>query len=365
MISLHGAYDNENFGDELLVGIQAKWVQELDLKVGLPFASQVYRDQISSSEAVGEECLNKSEKLIYTGGGYFGEPNHKKYKWGINFFRKKHHVPGKNFKKNNKKYMIAGVGAGPVSNILTRTSIVNICNSAEKVLVRDEASFEYLKKYGVKNMEMKITGDVVLSLSEEDIPRKSIKEASNIIAKDKAKYFLGIHIGVAPGDSFYKDNIENVMKSILKVLENADIKPVLIADKRNSLPQEKAIDEMRKRLKEEPLIYRHENMWDTCAFLSQLDGVITTKLHVGITSFALGTKTFGIAAHQKTKRFYEQINKEKNFYELSQINEDISTSIREFIQEEYWDKDTLEVKQELKRKALENKQEVISFLNGN
>lgn len=363
MISLHGAYENENFGDELLIAIQAKWINDEGYDVCLPFASKVYREQIPSLDKEGSRGLEESEKLIYTGGGYFGEPNHKTFKWGINFFRKKHHIPAKIFKKNNKKYLICGVGAGPITNPITRYTVVKICNFAEKVVVRDTTSYDYLIKYGVIPEKIQVGADVVLSLTIHDLPKGSIEKAKKTLNKDNKNFYLGIHIGVSPDDENYKTNVKAAMESLANVIKRNSVVPVLIADKRNATStQEKAIEYMSSLLDEEPIVYRHSNIWETCAFLSSLDGVVTTKLHVGITAYTLGTRTFGIAAHQKTRRFYNQIKKENYFYELKEVDNGIESSLELFIKDRYWDEETLQAKKELNERALLCKREMLQFL---
>ncbi|GLO67573.1 polysaccharide pyruvyl transferase family protein [Oceanobacillus kimchii] len=364
MIALHGAYENENFGDELLIAIQSNWVKEIGLEICLPFASRVYREQIDSSSLVGVDALKKSSHLIYTGGGYFGEPNHNQVKWGINFFRKKHHIPGKIFKKQNKKYIVSGVGAGPITNFLTRASVRNICNSAEKVIVRDDQSYNYLKKYGVESSKLCTAADIVLTLKDDDISDEVMNNIKDKIQRKPGKFYFGVHIGVSPDDTNYSDNVKILIDSLANILKNRDdIIPVLIADKRQAIStQEKAIDYMRNVLGMDCIIYRHENIWSTCALLSSLDAVITTKLHVGITAYSLGTKTFGVAAHQKTKRFYSQINKNEYFYELKDVNDNIQSKIEDFLIDKYWDKETLDIRGELYQKSLVCKNEILRFI---
>lgn len=365
MISLHGAYENENFGDELLIAIQANWIQEHGLNVCLPFASPVYKEQIESSSASDIEGLKKSSHLIYTGGGYFGEPNHKQFKWGINFYRKNHHIPSAIFKRENKKYIISGVGAGPVTNPFTRRTIVKICNSAEKVIVRDNESWSYLKGYGVNPSKLLTAADVVLTLKKEDLSTEILNEVKVNLKRKPEKFYFGIHIGVSPDDQNYSEQVKSVMNSLAQIIkERQNIVPVLIADKRNAhSTQEIAIEYMSSLLDFKPIIFRHSNIWNTCALLSMLDGVITTKLHIGITAYSLGTKTFGIAAHQKTRRFYNQINKSEYFFELGEIDSNTITKIEKFLDNDYWDKNTLEKREELYEKALICKKEILKYVS--
>ena len=94
-VSLHGAYFPNNYGDVLILAIQAKWIKEITGdEVVLPFATEVYREMIDVSEMSGKAGLIESDNLVYGAGGYLGEPHTNKWRWGFNFI-KNHSLPYK------------------------------------------------------------------------------------------------------------------------------------------------------------------------------------------------------------------------------------------------------------------------------
>jgi polysaccharide pyruvyl transferase WcaK-like protein len=74
------------------------------------------------------------------------------------------------------------------------------------------------------------------------------------------------------------------------------------------LEQEKAAREIKDVLGRQAQIINYNDHWILIAILSELDLVITTKLHVGITSIAVKTPVVSFPYHSKTQRLYEQLN---------------------------------------------------------
>src|SRR5690606_26772943 len=121
--------------------------------------------------------------------------------------------------------------------------------------------------------------------TKNDLPQKSLENASKILGETQGKTLLGIHIGVHTQDINHGKEAGNLIKGCIKYLnEHPEILPIIISDKRYSSVQEEAIKEMSLNLTNPFIVYNHSNVWLTCALLSLLDGVLTTKLHVGITA---------------------------------------------------------------------------------
>lgn len=195
LVSLHGAYHPNNYGDVLILAIQANWIKEITGgSVVLPFATDIYRKIINSSPLLGLKGIKQSEKLIYGAGGYLGEPIESKWKWGFSFF-KKHVLAAEYAKRNNIEYAIIGPGVGPLTNIFTRYEVKRISNNSKMIVVRDDESKEYLVKYGISPDKINVTADVALSLTNEDIPRNAVEMIENLL-KDYEGLKYGIHVGV-------------------------------------------------------------------------------------------------------------------------------------------------------------------------
>lgn len=364
-ISLHGSYYPNNFGDVLILAIQANWIKEISKgEVVLPYATKVYRDTIKPSSLRGKDGIKKSEKLVYGAGGYLGETPKNKWMWGFKFF-KKHVLPAELAIKNNIEYALIGPGVGPLTNILTRKEVVRICKNSSVITVRDEESKEFLVKYGVSEKKINVTVDVALSISNKDIPIDSINRIDKIFSNVKGKKY-GFHMGVDVDSPIYGDQVKILFEeSIRFVNENPKIMPVLIIDNDNP-QQNKAVEYMKNKINKDCIIYKHEYIWDTTALLGKLDMVLTNKLHVGIVSYALNTNCIALPYHPKTIRFYKQINREDLCIPLTDLKINniynlLIKSTKEAVVEE-WNRDREVYLPQLRKKALLNKKILRDFL---
>lgn len=359
VLALHGGYFTENFGDELLLAIHAKWVKEiLDAEVVLPFGEVIYDQEVDAKAIKGLQGLRIARKLIYSGGGYFGEPNHKSLKWGFAFFKRLHFLPAEYFKLSRKPYAIIGVGAGPLSNWFTRKAVLRICKHAKLIAVRDEESKSFLSEYGINPEKIHVTADMVLSLTTDDLNEEAIKEASKLLQAAQGKKIVGVHLAVSKNDPFYGQKSDYISKGIVEFFnKHKDFIPVLIADKRNCAEQNSILEELKNSLINKYIVYKHQNIWLTCAILSQLDSVFTTKLHVGITAYSLGTKMLSIAAHQKTLRFYSQIQQPENCIPLSDLNstEMFTQLFTQFVNSDVNIEKYKDIRESIRQKSLMNK----------
>lgn len=365
-ISLHGAYFPNNYGDVLILAIQAKWIQEITKKeVVLPFATEIYRNTIDVSNISGKQGIISSDKLIYGAGGYLGEPYTNKWRWGFNFI-KNHLLPYKIAKKNNIKHAIIGTGAGEVTNLFARSAVKKICNDASIISVRDEESRDILLKYGIDESKIDVTADVALSLTKKDIPISSIKKIKDLLRGSNNSKF-GVHLGINGQSSIFSKKTELLLEESIAFLNKYDhITPVLIIDNDNKA-QNNAVQYLKKKLINKCIIYKHDNIWETTALLSELDVVLTNKLHIGIVSYALGCIPISIPYHPKTIRFYRQIQQKNLCIPLLDLQKGDVSNLLNSTQNPGWVSRVTEkqnnIRRELKNKALKNKEYIEQFLN--
>lgn len=302
IIALHGSYFHHNFGDILLMDILTKWIREYDknYKVFLPFAPDDTTKSIGA-DGNGISSIFKADALVYGGGGYFGEPPKNQYKWGLRAIQR-HVPPGTLIRLRKKPYAIIGVGAGPVSNPLTKTLYTNICKNARVISVRDEESKEFLVECGLDEKRVIKTSDIVVQLTRKDISEQWFQK----VKKDLAVLSQPIKFGVHLGRSNFPEKIEIIRDEIIDLAKNnSDIGLVLICDWKGKYPS--VLDEIQNQIPNQSIIVPYVDHWYLCALLGSLDLVITTKLHVGITAVALGKFVISVPAHTKTPRFYKQI----------------------------------------------------------
>jgi len=313
-ISLHGAYRTDNYGDILILAIQAKWIKDISGKdVVLPFSNENFRKTINTPMIRGFEALKNSDKIVYGAGGYFGEPLTHRWKWGFQFFKTLHFIPAEYAILKKLKYAIIGVGAGPITNIFTKKEIIRICNYASVITVRDIESKEYLIEYGCLGDKIYVTADVALTLTKDNLPSSSLQTVNSLLKNNYCAFKYGVNIGVDLDSPVYGLQAKLMIDECVKFFnENHEILPVLIVDHNNN-NQKKAIEYVKEKIKTKYIIFRYGidgDIWDMSALLSELDTVVTNKLHVGIVSYALGTSCIAFPYHPKTLRFYKQIQQQ-------------------------------------------------------
>lgn len=357
-ISLHGAYFPNNYGDVLILHIESEWIKEITNKeISLPYATNIYRKTLESNIEKGNIGISNSDYLIYGPGGYLGEPPKNKKIWSL-YFMKNHLRPALIAARNKVPYSIVGTGGGSISTFYGRMSLRYILKHAELIAVRDNESKEYFESVYNKANEIIVTADVALSLTKESIPEK-------IMDKVRKKYLdyegikVGIHIGA---DRFSKDIGDQVKTVIDEVIhffnDNTNINPILIIDNDNKIQRE-AVDYIGSKLNQKYSVYVHNDIMETTALLSELDTVLTNKLHIGIVNYAMGNIPISFPYHTKTKRFYKQIELEKLCIPIKEVMEGQTSSMLDNVIKDISEnkKHLYQYKrEEMKEKALLNKE---------
>lgn len=330
-IALHGSYFSANFGDVLLLSIFNKWVRNFcsPSEVVLPFASPEVRHHVG--EVAGESgfrSLLRTTSLIYTGGGYFGEDSVRQIRWGFGAIAR--HAPvGLIAKSLKKPYAIIGVGAGPITNKFTRRIVVELCNNADTLAVRDNESRDYLLEYGVKK-GIKVTADAALTLSRSNIPQSKVEQAKLILSRLPQELKLGIHVS-QPSTKGEKWRLlfEEIKEFAYK---NPNVGLFLLIDHDRAVGQHMATVELNEALPKQSMIVPYEDHQLLTALISEMDLVVTNKLHVGIVSAAVGTSVVSFPFHNKTLRFYKQIEAEQRCIPLKFVERgDIKRQIERYL----------------------------------
>lgn len=329
-VYVHGSYFGNNFGDVLLVDLFANRIRNMGYIPIFPFANDFYRQQTGTE--IGIKDYNNAVAAIYCGGGYLGEPNSGKLIWSIrNFFR--HHKSFRFFKNNNIPYAVVGAGCGPVTYFPFSITVKNIISKAEFVVLRDEKSKSFAQLYSGR-YDIDVAADAVISMTLNDIPDESKLKATSFFNKNtpKGSHLVGIHLT----DKF-KDpgKFELIVEAVSKLsLDYPELFFVFLSDgkSRRGKKLKQIIDSeyISSRLGGGRFtFYDYSNHWDMAATLSGFDVVLTSKLHVGVVSTALGVNVVSIPYHSKTIRYYEQVNARErcltSFDSVMQIYKHIET----------------------------------------
>lgn len=299
-IALHGSYYGDNFGDTLFIKVFVEWLKEIrpeiEQELLLPYASERARRTVNVSAIRGIRALLKCKCLVFMGGGYFGEPRDKAYIWHIRLIVR--HLSIVYFARVFRKpYIFIGLGAGPLTNCITRRMCVAACNRSKGVLVRDVESRNYLVEYGVRPEKITVTADSILGLKSY---RKSV-------ANDKLK--IGIHLPMI----HMHPNIEQVVKEIAYFAsEHEGCEMYAFKDFYKETFQDASIPVYNKYLGQENYMYMpYQSPTQLIQMIGDFDIVITNKLHCGIVALTQGTFVCSVAFHSKTQRLYDQLNLSK------------------------------------------------------
>lgn len=364
-VALHGAYFVDNFGDSLFVVYFHKWIKETgvvkDKDIILPFANDRVRELVNVSSIKGIKGLLKSDKLVFFGGGYLGERPYRKHSWHLRLLVR-HLSIGLLAFLQKKPFVFIGVGAGPLTNSITRKIVVFLCNRSEKILVRDEESYSYLLEYGVKPEKIMCTADSILLLKESDVDQHWNETYKNLFSeKSNTKVtYIGAHLQASSSEI---DRLNLIVEDLEQYCQSlTDYKIVFFNDTYRKTPDHKVLKLLQEKFDEEKILnINYENPDQLIALINNLDVVITTKLHCGIVANCLGKYTLSISVHDKTKRLYKQLNlQERNVslkdYKNGKLKEMLSNFDENIVHYN-------NVPEFLRELAAENKASLIKFIN--
>lgn len=314
-IIIHGSQYKDNFGDTLLV----KVVKD-SIKNNFDIYSSTASPKVASDLKIKKATLfNKitAKYFIYGGGGYFGQPNININKWSLRFIIR-HGIIGVLRRVLFKKYIFIGTGFGPLTHPIASKIAKFILNGADSINLRDKESVEYASKLVIKS-KLNETADLVPGYISKNYTRK----------KDQKKLILHIHLK-------YGDNIKlnKILTSFIDFKNNIfkEHSIEIISDSENDIQQNWFFDSIKNKYPD-ILIKPYNNFEETINTLSNADFVVTNKLHVAIVSASMAIPVASIFMHNKTKRFFEQLNRANSAIPLDQIND--STNLVEFFHKSY------------------------------
>lgn len=205
-------------------------------------------------------------------------------------------------------YVLAAVGAGPISTPIGRHQIAHICEHAQGIIVRDSESADLLTDIGVHPSSITVTADLVLAFDFDNIPAWASQRARRLLPLIPGRRRLGLHIQYPNYPAI------NHLHSLIEVLADqtgdSDVDLVWLFDTFVPNTHLQHITRISHKLGiTNYYLLPYEHPWVTTALLPSLDTVITTKFHVGLLVWLLGKPTCGYWIHPKTPRFYHRIGR--------------------------------------------------------
>lgn len=304
-IALHGSYFRYNFGDTLLCRVFCNWVHQASggEDVVLPIADERNRVLIGA-ETKGVLATAGARALLFCGGGYFSEPAGDLNRWSIRAYLR-HIWLAEAAMRRNTPYAIIGVGAGPLTVPWLRKRVQKVFQNAVTVVVRDQESFDFLTELGVTR-PMIIATDAVLSLTSD-----AYEEDAGIVdlARDihsSGRRMLVIHTNCHPTAK----ELSGVKAAAKWASSEPDVHVVFADDSisRRKVTWPDALVTEFPDLASRSSVFAYDGQPDRLiTLLKKADGIVTTKLHVGIVGSVLERPVISLPKHSKTPRFYKQI----------------------------------------------------------
>ena len=318
IISLHGSYFGNNYGDILLMKLYSQWIRDYDPSIKINYPLLKEKNILDPIDNVSYGLLNllRSDALVYFGGGYFGEQPVRKVRWSIRNFHR-HVVIGLFAILFRIPIAIIGVEIGPLSVSWFRKFVLYIAKRANCLIVRNKESLEYLVEHGLFNA--KLSYDSVLSLSDYVAPNYN------------CSHTILLHI------SMVNESVITLLKSIFIVLKEQNINNVVFVE--DGIGQLSKLKEhgIFDLCDEADIDYKKLEYIGTNRVvdaINESEMIITTKMHVGVTGIALNKKVFSVYTHPKIFRLHKQVGNEEFCMALNDVDNTIITRLRGFFNAE-------------------------------
>lgn len=305
VIRVHGAFEVNNFGDILLVKIFVEWVRQLGHIPQILNAPNYVQKECNTQL----ECDTRPDAIIFVGGGYLGEPKRSyfgRWKWG-NSLISRHLSVMKEAADAEIPYGIIGTGFGPISNLVARYKARSLINQSSITVLRDRESFDFATSYGCK-VDF-TSADAALSVHHLTLNTEAQSTADMLMKHANGKPILLVQLDQSED---YGPEWMLLSNSLLKCIDPNEFFVVGVSDQSGtsvSLRHKKAADGFLKNF-DHSLFLPYQNIDSFIGTISAANMVITNKLHIGIVSTALNKPVVSLPTHQKTLRFYKQLDRE-------------------------------------------------------
>jgi len=281
-----GPYRAHNFGDDLVGGILAKHLQRRGYEVAIPRLSRPNSEWLGTEFSENYDgAFEKANIVVVGGGGIMSDTSGAK--------------PGASYLDivarasmdgliTGKPVYVTSVGAGPW--ILGRSKMLafGVSLIAERIGVREQESYDHLRRLGVSAQKLVLGADLALLTPE----------LLDFSAAPSGKIGLQFDIN-AFKDVSQNPAVDKIMDAVGAYASSHSSDCVLL---RNGRTDSELVPyaESAERLSYTTL----------SGFLPRLGGLrslFTSHLHLAITSYAQRIPTYSLYVREKTRRFYEQI----------------------------------------------------------
>ncbi len=202
-----------------------------------------------------------------------------------------------------KKVLIYSQGIGPINSLINRKITCGILKRADGIVVRDDASREFLQEIGVTGKEILVTADPVLRIPPADLGTgMAILEKEGFV-RTTDKITVGFAIRERKLGSRFVDQLAIAMDRLRK---EANVQLVLIPFHYSE--DMGVIDELQHRLGGDVCALRHKYLTDEMlSIIGNMDLLVGVRLHALIHAAIMEVPMIGISYDPKINSFLHSI----------------------------------------------------------
>ncbi|MFV0516875.1 MAG: polysaccharide pyruvyl transferase CsaB [Aminipila sp.] len=356
-ILISGYYGFNNIGDESILRAVVDNLQDRLDNIEITVLSQ---DPVSTAEKYGVKSVNrksmrsiicavrKCDLLISGGGSLLQDVTSKKsiiyyllIMWMALFFR--------------KKIFIYSQGIGPINSNLNRKLTSNTLLRASGIVVRDDASKEFLAEIGIPENRVVVTADPVLRIKQAPLVTGEQILKKEGITIDRERLAVGFAIRERKIDSEFIDEICITIDRLIEVY-----KAQIILIPFHFSEDVKVIEEIEKRLGSKVNSIKHKYLTnEMLSIIGNMDLLVGVRLHALIHSAIMNVPMIGISYDPKINSFMKSIGMKAmcSIYDFN--NEDFMEEFNKTIQNRGVLKKRVQEKLVYLIKALDTNEEMI------
>ncbi|QAT42577.1 polysaccharide pyruvyl transferase CsaB [Aminipila luticellarii] len=356
-ILISGYYGFNNIGDESILRAVVDNLQDRLEDIEITVLSQ---DPVSTAEKYGVKsasrksmksivkAVKRCDLLVSGGGSLLQDVTSKKsilyyliIMWLAQLFR--------------KKIFIYSQGIGPINSNLNRRLTARTLSKVSGIVVRDEASKEFLAEIGVDPQRVEVTADPVLRIKPvpliigQEILRK---EGIQI---DRDRLTVGFAIRERKTDSEFVDEL---CIAIDRLVTEQKAQIVLIPFHYSE--DVGVIEELEKRLGDKVCSIKHKYLTnEMLSIIGNMDLLVGVRLHALIHSAIMNVPMIGISYDPKINSFMKSIGMKAmcSIYDFN--NQDFMEEFNKTIQHREVIKNRVQEKLVHLTKALDTNEEMI------
>lgn len=302
-IALWGAYAQGNFGDDLMAHSFARGLSQSGCDVRVLDISNHERHGLRASDQAGE-TLRHADELVIGGGAFFEKwlsakgialslLDKSRRRYELRMLSMAQHI-----RKNKIPLRLASVGSDGASRVAqlcpTRQILLNSCTDLE-ISVRLESDVSLVKSLTQSAMYFPDVLFAAPKIFDLNSVNKSHDKPSNILINSNNKYI---------------EKVKLIVKEIMIQWPSAN---VFIMQSHHNSTDAPGYELNAADLPEAKFI-EYENSQHMLSIISNMDLIVSSKLHVGLVGLALGSSFISLHGRDKVRQQLDQLGMFKECY---------------------------------------------------